>query len=82
MSSQAIGITRDGERAAQLRVCRAVAPEFLLSPAEGAELVDHVVGTIRSTWDDACDEATLTAAERRILRGREILNDYVFWDRA
>jgi serine/threonine-protein kinase HipA len=81
-SSQAIGITRDGRSAAQLRLCRTAAPEFGLSSSQAQELIDHVVSTIRSTWNDACDEATLTASERSMLWGREILNDYIFWDDA
>jgi serine/threonine-protein kinase HipA len=33
-SAQAIGITRDGARASQLRLCRDVAAEFLLTRAD------------------------------------------------
>lgn len=80
VSTQAIGIARDGERSSQLRVCRRVAGEFLLSSGDADAVIDHVVSTIRSEWDEVCDLARLTAAERAQLMGREILNDYIFYD--
>ena len=76
-ASQAIGITRDGARASQLRLCREVAAEFLISPAGADEIIDLVVTTIHDQWDDACDQACLTRAERAELMGREFLNPYV-----
>jgi len=44
-------------------------------------VIRQVEGTIRSGWDDACDQARLTAAERSTLWGREFLNPYIFYDR-
>jgi serine/threonine-protein kinase HipA len=82
VSSQAIGITRDGERASQLRVCRKVAAEFHLAAAQADDLIVHVVDTIRGHWEDACEQARLSRAERAQLMGREILNDYIFYDQA
>lgn len=81
VSTQAIGITRDGQRYSQLRVCRDVAPEFNLTTGEADDIITDIVDTIRSSWDDASDQAALTSAERTIVFGREILNDYIFWDR-
>lgn len=81
VSTQAIGITRDGRRHSQLRVCRDVAPEFNLTAREADEIITGIVDTIRSSWNDVCDQATLTTAERAVLYSREILNDYIFWDR-
>lgn len=78
VSSQAIAITRDGERASQLRVCRKVAPDFHVTDADA--VIDHVVTAIRTQWDDVCDAARLTRAEREQLMGREFLNDYIFFD--
>lgn len=82
VSSQAIGITRDGKNASQLRLCRAVAHEFLLSRADADAIIDHVVSAITEHWADACDEAQLTHAERNLMWGREILNDYINYDEA
>lgn len=79
-SSQAIGITRDGQRASQLRLCRAVAPDFLLSGGEADGIIDHVRSTIRTNWQDACDAARLTRAERDLLMGREFLNPYIDYE--
>jgi len=79
-SSQAIAITADGGRASQLRLCRAVAAHFLLSPRAAGEIIDHVVTTIHQGWTDACDQATLTKAERVSLWEREFLNPYIFYD--
>jgi serine/threonine-protein kinase HipA len=82
VSSQAIGITRDGERASQLRVARKVATDFHLNPAAAGAIIDHVVASISEHWDEVCDEALLTQTERAQLRGREFLNDYIFYDQA
>lgn len=60
-------------------MCRDVAPEFNLTTGEADEIITDIVATIRSSWDDVCDQAPLTTAERAVLFGREILNDYIFW---
>lgn len=80
VSAQAIGITRDGRRHSQLWVCRDVAPEFNLTTREADEIITDIVDTVRSSWHDVCEQAMLTTAERAVLFGREILNDYIFWD--
>jgi len=80
VSSQAIGISRDGRRASQLWLCREVAPDFLLTAAEADTIIEHVVATIRTDWDEVCDQALMTRAERNSLWQREFLNPYVFYD--
>lgn len=82
VATHAIRLTGDGERASQFRVARAAAPEFLLTDAEGQEVIDHVVATIRTCWDEVCDEARLSVRERDQLWRREFLNDYAFYDSA
>jgi serine/threonine-protein kinase HipA len=77
-SSQAIGITRDGRRASQLWLCREVAGEFLLTPAQAEQIIDQVGATIHDHWDEVCDQAQVTAAERHQLWGREFCNPYIF----
>ncbi len=81
-SSQAIGVTRDRQNASQLRLALAAAPDFLVERTEAADVIDAMVDTIRSSWQDAADEAQLSRIERDLLWGREILNEYVFWDTA
>ena len=80
VSSQAIGISRDGRRASQLWLCREVAPDFLLGASEADTIIERVVATIRTDWSEVCDEALLTRAERDSLWQREFLNPYVFYD--
>lgn len=79
-SSQALGITRDGRRASQLRLCRDVAPDFLMSVGEAEDIIEHVRRTIGAHWQDACDAARLTRAERDSLMGREFLNPYIDYE--
>lgn len=81
VASHAIALTRT-ERASQLRLCRAAAAEFHLTPAEADAVIDHIVSTVELAWEDVCDQARLTRAERDGLRGREILNAYIFQDQA
>jgi serine/threonine-protein kinase HipA len=82
VSTQAIGITADGQSASQYRLAVAAAGEFLISPAEAKEIVGHVKDTIETQWDDACDEARLTRSERSQLLRREFLNPYADYDEA
>ncbi|HRD59407.1 MAG TPA: HipA domain-containing protein [Nocardioides sp.] len=81
-ASHAIGLTAEGQRASQLRVARAAASEFLLSPKAAQQIIDHVLDTTNAEWDEVCDEAQLTKVERDQLWGREIMNGYIFWDDA
>ena len=80
VSSQAIGITRNQDRASQLRLCRQVATEFQLRRAEAEQVIEAVVSTIHQDWDEVCDQARLTQAERDTLWQREFLNPYIFYD--
>lgn len=80
-ATQAIGITADGQRASQLRVCHQVADEFLLTAAHADEIIDHVQGAIADGWDEVCDEVGLTASERSTLWGREFAHPYIGYDR-
>jgi serine/threonine-protein kinase HipA len=63
-------------------VARQAASAFGVTQTEAASTIDRVVGTIRSSWDEVCDQAQLTTLERSLLWGREILNEYIFWDQA
>lgn len=79
-ATQAIGITRTGERSSQLRLCRKVAAEFRLDAKQAEEVIERVVSGIQSNWSDAIEHAELTEAESTMLMGREILNEYIRWD--
>lgn len=80
VATHAIALTRDGQRFSQLRLCRQAAADFLVDPGEASELIDHVVSTVEAHWAQACDQVRLSAAEAAALRGREILNSYIFYD--
>lgn len=80
VSTQAIGIARDGRRASQLWLCREVAASFHLSAADADQIIDRVISTIRRDWAEVCDQVRLTNAERDTLWKREFLNPYVFYE--
>lgn len=82
VATQAVGITADGNRASQLWVCRRVAPEFLLTHSGADEIIDHVLGTVIDHFDDVCDQARLTGAQRATLWQREINNRYIHYREA
>lgn len=82
VATQAIGLTHDGRRASRFWVARAAASAFLLSHSDADEVIDRVVETITQDWDEVCDQARLTKAERGQLWQRELLNPYAFDDQA
>ncbi|HUR13835.1 MAG TPA: HipA domain-containing protein [Mycobacteriales bacterium] len=79
VASHAIGLTRT-EHHSQLRYCVDAAPEFHIDRVGAQAIIDQVVSTIQRDWNDVCDEARLTKAERDTLFGREFLNAYIFQD--
>lgn len=76
-ATQAIGITADGRRSSQLRLCREVAGEFLLTDAQAVAVIDRVRTAVVDGWDDVCDQVGLASAERATLWGREFAHPYV-----
>ena len=81
-SSQAIAITRDGQRASQLRVALDVAPEFLIDRKAAQAVVDRLRSAITENWHECADLAQLTKPEREALLGRQFLNPYIDYDEA
>lgn len=78
-----MAIRRDGYRYSQLAGCIAAATDtYLLSKADAKNIIDHQVSTIQSEWNEAAEAARLTAAERKQLWGRQILNPYALQDAA
>ena len=80
VATHAIALAADGERISQFRVAAKAAPSFGIAPSEATSIIDHVCHTIRSCWEDVCDQAELTRNQRSQLWGREILNDYATWN--
>lgn len=81
-AGHAIAITADGRRASQLRLCRQVAGEFLLAPAQADDIIDHARTVVHEAWDDVCEQASLTRDERAVLWRREFENPYISFDEA
>jgi serine/threonine-protein kinase HipA len=79
-ASQAMAIGRNGERASRLRTCVAASEVYLLSRTDAQAIADAQVDIIKAQWDEAADAARLTELDRRLLYGREILNEFTFRD--
>lgn len=77
-ANQAMAIGRDGRRSSQLATCLAACETYLLTSAEAQTIIDEQIKIIRDQWREAADVARLTEADRRLLYGREILNEFIF----
>jgi serine/threonine-protein kinase HipA len=77
-ATQAMSITRAGDRRSRLATCIDAAGEFLLSEAQARDVVDRIVQTIVDGFDDAADTVGLTELDRRLLWRRAFLHPYAF----
>jgi serine/threonine-protein kinase HipA len=77
-ATQAMAIGRDGSRHSRLMLCIEHAEEFLLGRTDAQDEVRRQVTLITEHWDEAAEEAGLTAADRAQLWGRAILHPYAF----
>jgi serine/threonine-protein kinase HipA len=64
----------------QLALCLKSASKFQLTGEEARAIILRQVNTVRAHWDEICDEATLSAADRALLYGRQFLNSFAFYD--
>lgn len=55
---------------------------FQLTEAQAREIIDHQVSEVKQSWDEVCDEASLTAAARDQLRARSFLHPAIFYEYA
>ena len=71
----------DGDTGRDSRIAALVdaAPIYHLDPGDGQDIADHLVDVIRDNWDDVCEHAGLTQAQRDSLMGGPILNRYAFY---
>lgn len=76
VATQAMAIDRDGTRDARLQTCIDAAEHFLLDTDEARDEADRQLHAIRDEWDGAADDAALTAADRRAMWRRQIINPY------
>lgn len=79
-AEQVMAIGEDGWRYSQLPGCVARAATYHLSRADAQEIVDHQIEAIEASWDDVCDEAGLTGAQRDALMGRQFINPFALLD--
>ena len=77
-ASQAMAITRAGDRRSRLATCIDASADFLVSEAQAHDIVDRLVQTIRDEFDDAADMAGLTDLDRQLLWKRAFLHPYAF----
>ena len=74
-ASQAMLLTGQ-RRDSRLSACLAAAGAFGLTTEQAGALIDAQIAVILRDWDRVCDEAGLTAPERRSLWRRQFLNPY------
>lgn len=77
-ANQAMAIGREGQRESRLAVCRDACETYLLTRQDAEEIIEGQIEVIRTQWDEAADEAQLTAQDKQRLLGRQILNEYAF----
>jgi serine/threonine-protein kinase HipA len=77
-ATQAMAITRDGDRRARLATCLDAADVFLLSPGETRSIIDRQVQVIVDGFDDAADAVGMAEGDRRLFRRRAFLHPYAF----
>lgn len=78
-AGQGMRILGDNNKS-QLTLCLQAAPHFLLSKQEAIAVILGQVNTIRSRWEEVCDEAKLSPVERGVLLGRQFLNPFAFYE--
>jgi serine/threonine-protein kinase HipA len=69
----------DSGRESRIAALVEAAPNYHLTTDEGREIADRQVDTIRREWDEVCDSAGLTTAQRDGLLKGPILNPYAFY---
>lgn len=79
-ATQAMAITRDGDRRSRLATCVEAASEFLLTQTEARQIVDRLVQTVIDEFDDAADTVGFTEVDRKSLWRRAFLHPYAFED--
>lgn len=71
---QALAYGRDGQRDSNFQSLLAVAADYSLTENEGRDIINGIVDTIATEWDDAADEAQLNPRDRRNFPGWLFLN--------
>lgn len=75
-TEQVMAIGEDGWRYSQVAGCVARAATYHLSSDDARAIVDQQRSVIETHWDDVCDEAQLTQAQRDAFWGKQFLNPF------
>ena len=67
-------------RLSKLKSCLQASHHFLLSENEAKEIFDRQRDAIENHWDSVCDEADLSAVDRKLFWKRQFLNPFAFED--
>ncbi len=73
---QAMALTRDGRRDSRVELLIAAADIYHLGSHEARELVGAQVAVIQHNWNEVCEQAKLTAAQRNAFMSHQFLNAY------
>jgi serine/threonine-protein kinase HipA len=77
IAGQAMLIAGDRNES-RLALCLEAAPAFQLSEARAKAVIVTQMETIRSGWDEVCEEAAMKPVDRDALWGRQFFNPYAF----
>lgn len=66
------------DKFSRLTTCLGAAKSFLLNQAQAKEIIDHQISVINQKWDEVCEEASLSAVDNALFKGRLFLNPYAF----
>lgn len=75
-AAQAMAFGPDGDRLSQVARCVAHAGHYHLTAQQANEIVDRQIATIHAHWDEVCDIAGASRADKERLWGRQFLNPY------
>jgi serine/threonine-protein kinase HipA len=73
-ANQAMAYGREGQRASNFATLIEASAVYGLSRRQARSIIDRVVSTIESSWDDVVEQAGLTRAQADQLRGSQVLN--------
>ena len=75
-AAQAMVFGPDGDRLSQVARCVSHAGHYHLTAHQANEIVDRQIATIHAHWDEVCDMAGASRADKERLWGRQFLNPY------
>jgi serine/threonine-protein kinase HipA len=75
-ATQAMAITRDGQRQSRVQVCIDAAEVFLLTERDAHDEVERQLSVLHDEWTEAADAVDLTTAQRQQLWGHAIVHPY------